>query len=125
MNRAELTAHMQTVYGVEPDYPFEGDAVSAVFRRADNRKWFALVMRLPAERLDISGGVLDVVNLKCDPLMIGSLLAEPGFFPAYHMNKERWISAALDDRIPDALLTALIAQSYALTAPRKKRRSEA
>ena len=82
-------------------------------------------MRLPAERLGISGGMLDVVNLKCDPLMIGSLLAEPGFFPAYHMNKERWISAALDSRIPDALLTALIAQSYALTAPRKKRRSEA
>ena len=87
MNRAGLTAHMQTAYGVEPDYPFEGDTVSAVFRRSDNRKWFALVMRLPAERLGIPGSLLDVVNLKCDPLIIGSLLAEPGFFPAYHMNK--------------------------------------
>ena len=59
MNRAGLTAHMQTAYGVEPDYPFEGDTVSAVFRRSDNRKWFALVMRLPAERLGIPGSLLD------------------------------------------------------------------
>ena len=28
MNRAGRTAHMQTAYGVEPDYPFEGDTVS-------------------------------------------------------------------------------------------------
>ena len=82
-------------------------------------------MRLPAERLGIPGSLLDVVNLKCDPLIIGSLLAEPGFFPAYHMNKERWITAILDDRIPDALLVALIGQSYALTAPKIRRRPEA
>ncbi len=126
MNRAGLTAHIKTVYGVEPDYPFEGDAVSAVFRRTDNRKWFALAMRLPAGRLGLPGSsILDVVNLKCDPLMIGSLLAEPGFFPAYHMNKERWITAVLDDRIPDALFAALIGQSYALTAPKRRRRLEA
>ena len=31
---------------------------------------------------------IDVVNLKCDPLLIGSLRSEPGFFPAYHMNKD-------------------------------------
>lgn len=33
-------------YGIEPDYPFSDDA-SAVLRHPENRKWFALVMRVP------------------------------------------------------------------------------
>ena len=32
-------------YGIEPDYPFSDDA-SAVLRHPENRKWFALVMRV-------------------------------------------------------------------------------
>lgn len=30
---------------------------------------------------------IDVVNLKCDSVLVGSLLCESGFFPAYHMSK--------------------------------------
>ena len=38
------------------------------------------------------------------------LHSRPGFFPAYHMNKEHWISAALDGSV-DAELRALLARA--------------
>lgn len=30
----------------------------------------------------------EVVNFKCNPILIGSLLAQLGILPAYHLNKE-------------------------------------
>ena len=36
------------------------------------------------------------LNVKCDPLLIGSLRQKPGSFPAYHMSKTQWITAVLD-----------------------------
>lgn len=35
-------------YGVAPDYPFE-NSEAAVLRHRDNRKWYALLMRVPGE----------------------------------------------------------------------------
>ena len=40
--------------------------------------------------------MLKVVDFKCDPILIGTLREEPGFFPAYHMSKDSWITVALD-----------------------------
>ena len=53
----------------------------AVFRHSNNQKWFALILDIPRSRLGLPGDEsIDVVNLKCDPLLIGSLRSEPGFF---------------------------------------------
>lgn len=30
--------------------------------------------------------MIDIVNLKCDPVLIGSLQSEKGIFPVYHMS---------------------------------------
>ena len=56
-----------------------------------------------------------LVSLKCDPLLSGSLRAEPGFFPAYHMSKEHWISVLLDT-VDDEKLRFLIDMSWELTS---------
>lgn len=53
-------------------------------------------------------------SLKCDPLLSGSLRAEPGFFPAYHMSKEHWISVELA-AVDDDKLRFLIDMSWELT----------
>ncbi|MBS5689454.1 MAG: MmcQ/YjbR family DNA-binding protein [Firmicutes bacterium] len=56
-----------------------------------------------------------LVSLKCDPLLSGSLRAEPGFFPAYHMSKEHWISVELA-AVDDDKLRFLIDMSWELTS---------
>ncbi len=124
MTRDELTRYIFDTYSVEPDYPFPGDNTSAVFRHAGNRKWFALVMNIPAQKLGLpSENRIDIVNMKCDSVLIGSFRGLPGLFPAYHMNKESWITAALDGSAPDETVKTLLDMSYQATLPkvRKKR----
>lgn len=58
---------------------------------------------------------LAVLNILCDPMMIGSLRMKEGFFPAYHMNKENWISILLDGTVSADEIKSLMELSCQLT----------
>ena len=120
MNKTELTAYIAGQYGVEPDSPWADSPEYKVFRHGGSKKWFALIMTIPAKKLGLSGGALDVVNLKCDPMLIGSLTRERGVFPAWHMNKTHWITVALDGSADSELTKMLLDASFTLTAPKRK-----
>ena len=66
---------------------------------------------------------LDIVNFKCDPILISSLHGEPGIFPAYHMNKSSWITAALDGSVQTETIELLLDVSYELTKPKIRRKT--
>ena len=86
MTKNELVQYIFDTYSVEPDHPFPRDEESNVFRHGDNKKWFALTMRIPYRTLGISrDGQVDVLNVKCDPLLMGALRGKPGFHPASRM----------------------------------------
>ena len=122
MNRKELEAYIFQAYRIVPDHPFSQDDVSAVFRHADSRKWFALAMNIPRKKLGLpEDGRIDIVNLKCDPILSGSFRKLSGIFPAYHMNKTLWLTAALDGTVSDETLKTLLDMSYCATADKKKR----
>ena len=55
--------------------------------------------------------------------MISSLRGEVGIFPAYHMNKASWITAALDGSVPREMLELLLDVSYELTKPKIRRKA--
>ena len=121
MNREALEAYLTGTYAVVPDRPWARYPDYVVFRHTGNRKWFALVMRIPGSRLGLPGnGLLDVVNVKCDPLLIGSFRELPGIYPAYHMNKGSWLSVSLEEA-GDETIKVLINMSYDLTAPGKRK----
>ena len=125
MTRQELTEHIFDTYSVEPDHPFPGDGESAVFRHSGSRKWFALVMDIPYRTLGIPReGRTDILNIKCDPILIGSLRGKPGFCPAYHMNKDKWITILLDGSAERSEIEALLAMSWGLTARQRPERRE-
>ena len=121
MDRKELEGYILDTYGIEPDYPWKDQPDYAVFRHPANRKWFALIMRIPVDRIGRKGSdLIDVVNLKCETVLIGSLLAGSGINPAYHMNKDHWITAALDGSAGDERIGMLLDLSFSLTAPKRK-----
>ena len=123
MNKTELQKYIAEAYSTAPDFPWESTPDAAVYRHENNRKWFALMMTIPKARLGIrSDGMIDIVNLKCDPLLVGSLRSEPGIFPAYHMNKDKWLSVALDGSADDEQIKMLLDMSFELTAVTIQRR---
>ena len=88
MDREELRQFVLSNYSAEPDRPWLNHPRFEVFRHSNNQKWFALVMDIPKSKLGLpSADMIDVVNLKCDPILVGSLRGDAGIFPAYHMSK--------------------------------------
>ena len=67
-------------------------------------------------------GIIDVLNVKSDPLLIGSLRGQDGYFPAYHMNKEKWLSIQLGKPELDDAIKDLLSLSHELIAPKKRNR---
>ncbi len=91
-------------YDTSPDYPFDEDFETAVLRHADNRKWYAIVMRVSRRKFGLdSDAIIDVVNLKLPTEMFGSFGTADGVYPAYHMNKLHWISILLPDASADTV----------------------
>lgn len=116
MNRSQLDKYITDKYGVIAERLFEKNPGFQAYRHNDTKKWFAMIMDIPKSRLGLGvQDIIDVVNLKCDPLLIGSLRMEQGFYPAYHMNKENWITVALDGSVPGDKIKMLVDMSYELT----------
>lgn len=124
LQRERITQYIQGTYGTAAEYLWADSPDSAVFRHPASKKWYALIMRVLPDRLGLSGEqALDVMNLKCSTIMIGSLLLTKGFRPAYHMNKNHWISIVLDDSVSDDQIYPLLELSYDSIAPKRRKRS--
>ena len=120
--RERIMRYAQDRYSTEPEYLWAKYPNYAVFRQPASRKWFAAVMDIPRNRLELQGDdLVDVMDVKCGPLMVGSLLAQDGFFPAYHMSKSSWISVILDDTLSDEDIDPLLELSYDSVAPKRKK----
>jgi predicted DNA-binding protein (MmcQ/YjbR family) len=110
-------------YCTSPDYPFDEDFETAVLRHADNRKWYAIAMRVSRRKFGFdSDEVIDVVNLKLPTEMFGSFGAADGVYPAYHMNKLHWISVLLPDA-PYDVVKFLLNASFEATKDKRKRKN--
>ena len=111
-----------SVHSTSPDYPFEGDFETAVFRHSGSRKWYAIVMRVSRRKFGFdSDEVIDVVNLKLPTEMFGSFGASDGVYPAYHMNKLHWVSVLLPDS-PDDIVEFLLNVSFEATKSKAKKK---
>ena len=121
MTKQQFLEYGLDTYGISPDYPFDEDFETAVLRHADNRKWYAIVMRVSRRKFGFdSDEVIDVVNLKLATEMFGSFGSADGVYPAYHMNKLHWISVLLPDA-PDDIVQFLVNVSFEATkSPQKK-----
>ncbi|MCD7775496.1 MAG: MmcQ/YjbR family DNA-binding protein [Clostridiales bacterium] len=115
-DRQGLFDYVMKEYGDEPEYPWAKDFTSAVLRHETNKKWYGLVMNIPKSRLGLpSEEAADILNVKCDPLLIDILKQSDGFFPAYHMNKTHWLTVLLDGTVPDEQVCGLLDDSFKMT----------
>ena len=119
MTKQQFLSYCLSTYGTSPDYPFDKDFETVVLRHEDNRKWYAIVMRVSRRKFGFdSDEVIDVVNLKLPAEMFGSFSAADGVYPAYHMNKFHWISVLLPDA-PEDVVWFLVNVSFEATRRHK------
>ena len=119
MNRNELIQYIQQEYLCDIDYPWEKYPNYVVIRRRDNRKWFAGIFNIRGQQIEFdTNESLDVVNLKCEPDLIPNLLRESGIYPAYHMNKQHWITVDIERYEDEEKLKMLVDMSYRLSRAR-------
>ena len=115
--REEIFQYVKKKYKVEPDYPFSTAPTYPVLRHKDNRKWFALIMDIPSEKLGLEGSEhVDIMNVK----LVDMIVRKPGYFYGYHITRSNWISILLDGTVPLEEICRWIDESYAVTASRKK-----
>lgn len=110
-----IMALVQEKYSNQLEYLWEKSPDTAVLRHEENQKWYAILMRIPWDRLDKGReGLVEAVNLKHD--QVADLLSQDGIYPAFHMNKRYWISLPLDDTLTDEKVLELFERSWFLTS---------
>lgn len=120
--RERMIRYVKDRFGTEPEHLWGNEPGFAVFRHSASKKWYGIMMDVPSGKLGLPGdGPVDVLNVKCGMIMIGSLLSEKGFLPAYHMNKNHWISILLNGSVPDDQIFPLLEMSYDSVAPRRRK----
>lgn len=122
--RKRVLEYARDTYGSEAEHLWIDSPDNAILRHETNRKWYAVFQTVLREKLGLAGGgSVEILNLKCDPILSGSLRMQEGFLPGYHMNKEQWISILLDGTVEEAQILPLLDLSYGLIAPKWKKRA--
>lgn len=113
--RADIVETMEKKYGVSHEAPWEDDPDSITFKTKFSKKWFAIMMRIPADRLGLKGkNLIDVANIKLPPETVDSVIDNVHYFRAYHMNKIHWMSVKLDKDLDKREFVSLVDISYSL-----------
>lgn len=117
IKREEILEFAKDNFGTSPEYLWEKFPGYAVLRHKENSKWYGIIMKVTKSALGMRGKEeVDILDVKCEPLMVGSLLKNKGYLPAYHMNKEHWITILLDGSFSRDEVFDLLSLSFHLTS---------
>lgn len=116
ITRANIFHHALQKYGTKPDFPFHHFPDYAALRHDSDGKWYGLVMNVPRGKIGIPGtGDIEILDVKCEPDDVEGLQKQQGIIPAYHMNKDHWISILLDGSVSAESIWKLLDASFTLT----------
>lgn len=113
-----VIAYVKEKYGASPENLWMRYPNYAIFRHADNGKWFALMMDVEKNKLGLPGNdVVDILNVKLsDPFLADLLVQQPGYMRGYHIARGNWISILMDGTVPRKDLCRWVDESYLATA---------
>ena len=116
MTREDVLRYVRERFDTVPDAPFADSPDSLVLRHAGGGRWYGMLAIVGRSRLGLMGdGMANILNVKCDPLIVDALCTQPGFVRAWHMNKTHWLTILLDDVADVEQVEWLISESHRLT----------
>lgn len=115
-NQANRIANLIKIkYGDLPVFAWDKFPLDGIFKNFKNNKWYALIMNISKSKITDGNEEVDVINVKLDKNKIKDLLNRNGFYKAYHMNKDNWITIILDDTLSDDEIISYIDESHSFT----------
>ena len=111
--------YIKEKYGCAPEYLWAKFPDNAIFRRADNAKWYAAILTVEKRKLGLnvdpnSDETIEIIDLKGDPAFVDIFVDRVIYFPGYHMNKKHWFTICLDGSVPIDDIFGKIDISYIL-----------
>ena len=111
----EVVDYVKNKYGDELEFLWEKSPKTAVVRRKNSKKWYALILTLSKRKLNLdSDETVEIINLHNSPEEIEKLIDNKRYFLAYHMNKKHWCTICLDGTVELEEIYKLIDKSYEL-----------
>lgn len=104
--------YIKKQYKTNPEYLWKKYPDYAVFRNSNSGKWFGIVMNVSGTKIGLDKNEYEVLDVKVDNNSLEELYKINGIVPAYHMNKDSWISIILNDVLDDEIIYSLIDYSY-------------
>lgn len=118
-----LTKYIQTKYDIMPERLWVKFPENIAFKDKTSNKWFALVLPVDKRKLGLKeDGEIYVMNVKSDPEFIRMITQSVGYMPAYHMNKQHWLTVFLDGTLPKEQIFERVDESYRLVTDTPSRR---
>ena len=113
----KLIEHIREKFSDEPEFLWEKYPNFAVFRRKDNRKWYALIAGVPKKYLHLAGDDdIEILNVRVKPDELDRIADDEKYFRGWHMNKKSWLTVRLDETLTNEEIFTRLEQSYHLAA---------
>ena len=102
-------------YGDRLEFLWEKFDDNAIWRRADNAKWYGIILTVSKSKLGLpSDETAEILDLRADPAEIPKMVDGKKIFGGWHMNKKHWITVCLDGSVPPDDIFKMIDISYNL-----------
>lgn len=94
----QIIDYIYNKFGDKPEFLWSKTPRNAVFRRYDNKKWYSAILTTKAKSIGInSENIVELIDLRVPLNLPSQIIDYKNFFPAYHMNKNNWITINLSD----------------------------
>lgn len=113
-----IGAFIEQTYFVKPEFLWQRFPHFGVYRNADSKKWFAIIMDIGRGKIFAGDdGEIEVMNLKLDG-KAEEYVKMGAAHPSYHMNHKSWVTVVFEDGVSDQTIKEMIAISFENTKKR-------
>lgn len=110
----QIIRYIDEKYGDELEFLWNKFPDNAIWRRSDNRKWYALLVTATKDKIGLlSNELAEMIDVRGDAERLADGVR---IFRGYHMNKKSWITIVLDGSVDIDEIYKLIDDSYRLAA---------
>lgn len=111
----KVIRYVSDTYGDSLEFLWDKFPDNAIWRRKDNKKWYAVLLTVTKSKLGFpSEEKIEIIDLRAAAEDIDAMFDDKTIFRGYHMNKKHWITICLDGTVPLSNIRKMLDTSYEL-----------